>query len=205
MTQELWIVLLAQVAAVTSPGPDFAIVSRNALVHSRSAGLWTSFGVTVGCLIHLSYCLLGLALLITQTPWLFQVLKIAGAAYLIMIGLRAALGTSRGLSSAAQANGSESMSSASAWLQGFLTNLLNPKATLFFLSLFTQVVSPDTSMKMKVLYAGLIFATTFFWFALCSFLLSQARLKKKLEKFHSKIEKVTGWVLVAIGLRIAVL
>lgn len=209
-TQELAIVLVAQIVAVTSPGPDFALVSKNALVHSRKTALWTSLGVSVGCLFHLAYCLLGLALLISKTPWLFQMIQWGGAAYLIYLGLQSIFSKKEPQSEVSSsstrlaATQAISLSNARAFFQGLVTNLLNPKATLFFLSVFTQVVSTKTTLETKFIYAVLIFLITWAWFSFCSFLLSHWRLKAALSGFQSRIEKITGLALILIGFRILI-
>lgn len=88
LTQFVTIALL-MLLSVMSPGPYLALVSRNSLVYSRSTGLWTTLGIGCSILIHISYCILGLAVVITHSIVLFSMVKYAGASYLIYLGMRA--------------------------------------------------------------------------------------------------------------------
>ena len=81
-------VITITIFAVISPGPDFAMVSRNSLALSRRAGILTAFGIGLGVLVHVSYTLLGIGILIRETPAMFDILKLGGAAYLIWLGAR---------------------------------------------------------------------------------------------------------------------
>ena len=98
----LTITVIATLAMI-SPGPDFVLVVKNAARYSRRAALATTVGINLGIAVHMSYCILGLALIIAQTPWLFGLLKYAGAGYLIWIGVQALF--SRGGLAAATAPG----------------------------------------------------------------------------------------------------
>ena len=153
--------LLAVVAitffAVISPGPDFAMVSRNSLLLSRRTGVLTALGIAAGVCIHVSYTLLGVGLLIQQSLWLFNLIKLAGAAYLIFLGikmLRARPVTHDELVS------QPALSSLGALRTGFLTNVLNPKTTIFIVSLFMQVVQPGTGLVTQLGYGAFIALAT---------------------------------------------
>lgn len=140
-----------------SPGPDFFLVIKNAARYPRLAAMMTAFGVICGVATHMSYCVAGLAVVITTTPWLFNLLKYAGAVYLIWVGIQALL--SRGGSKMNVGNlPRQQVSLKSAFVQGYLCNLLNPKATLFFLAVFTQVLQIDSGLGEKLWYAGLFSA-----------------------------------------------
>ncbi|EPZ5287614.1 LysE family transporter, partial [Cronobacter dublinensis] len=121
---------VATIAALgmLSPGPDFFLVIKNAARYPRSAAMMTAAGVIAGVITHMTYCVAGIAVVITTTPWLFGALKYVGAAYLVWLGVNALLArgsTSLALDGVAQ----ESTSLKKAFLQGYLCNLLNPKAT----------------------------------------------------------------------------
>ena len=114
-----------------SPGPDFFLVIKNAARYPRVAALMTSFGGICGVITHMSYCVAGLAVVITTTPWLFDLLKYVGAAYLIWVGIQALFSRSN---SKMNLDGLEpqQVKLRTAFVQGYLCNLVNPKATLFF-------------------------------------------------------------------------
>ncbi len=130
--------------------------------------MMTAFGVICGVATHMSYCVAGLAVVITTTPWLFNVLKYAGAVYLIWVGIQALLsrgGSKMNVSSLPQ----QQVSLKSAFVQGYLCNLLNPKATLFFLAVFTQVLQINSGLGEKLWYAGIIFGLSAVWWPVLVF------------------------------------
>lgn len=141
---EFLTVALIHLLAVASPGPDFAVVVRESVTHGRRAGTWTAFGVGTAIFLHVGYSLLGIGLIVSQSIMLFNALKWLAAAYLLYIGFKA-------LRASPAKPGSDEVQAATiertprgAFVAGFMTNGLNPKATLFFLSLFTVVINPHT-------------------------------------------------------------
>ena len=185
-----------------SPGPDFFLVVKNAARYSRRAALMTAMGVNCAVATHMAYCVAGLAVVITTTPWLFMLLKYAGAAYLIWIGiqaLRAHGGSKLDLKNVAQ----EPVTLGKAFLQGYLCNLLNPKATLFFLSMFTQVLNVDSGLGEKLWYAGIILGLSTLWWPVLVFLIQSAPVRAGLSKAQRIIDKLLGGVLIALGIKVA--
>ena len=146
---EFMLIALVHLMAVASPGPDFAIVLRYAVRFGRQQALAASIGIGAAILLHVTWSLVGIAVLIQTTPWLFKVLSIAAAAYLAYIGVMA-LRSKAPLhpEQAIVGNAEETIPSAGkAFVAGFITNGLNPKATLFFLSLFAVIISPFTPLS----------------------------------------------------------
>ncbi|MBK5142266.1 LysE family translocator [Budviciaceae bacterium BWR-B9] len=185
-----------------SPGPDFFLVIKNAARYRRSVAMVTALGVILGVATHMSYCVAGLAVVITATPWLFNLLKYAGALYLIWIGIQALL--SRGGSKMDITNLSHQHTSyKNAFIQGYLCNLLNPKATLFFLSVFTQVLSLDSSTGEKLWYAFIIWILAAIWWPLLVVLIQSAPVRRGLAKVQSMVDKVLGVVLIGLGIKVA--
>ena len=185
-----------------SPGPDFFLVVKNAARYPRPAALMTAMGVNCAVATHMAYCVAGLAVVITTTPWLFMLLKYAGAAYLIWIGiqaLRAHGGSKLDLNNVRQ----EPVTLGKAFLQGYLCNLLNPKATLFFLSVFTQVLNVDSGLGEKLGYAGIILGLSTLWWPLLVFLIQSAPVRAALSKAQRIIDKLLGGVLIALGIKVA--
>ncbi|WP_147195127.1 LysE family translocator [Pantoea sp. CCBC3-3-1] len=185
-----------------SPGPDFFLIVKNAARYRRSAALMTALGVNCAVATHMTYCVAGLAVVITTTPWLFMLLKYAGAAYLIYVGVQALL--SRGGSKMDLTNvAPENTSLKKAFLQGYLCNLLNPKATLFFLSMFTQVLSVNSGFGEKVWYAGIILTLSSLWWPSLVILIQSAPVRRGLAKAQKLIDKLLGGVLIALGIKVA--
>ncbi|WP_413735300.1 LysE family transporter [Sodalis sp. RH21] len=185
-----------------SPGPDFFLVIKNAARYRRKAAMMTSLGVVCGVATHMSYCVAGLAVVITTTPWLFNILKYAGAGYLIWIGGQALL--SRGAGKMALGNiARQQVSLKKAFLQGYLNNLLNPKATLFFLAVFTQVLQIQSGFGEKLWYAGIIWLLAVVWWPLLVVLIQSGPVRRGLAKTQKLVDKLLGGVLIALGIKVA--
>ncbi len=194
-------------AAIT-PGPDFAMVVRQSVVHGRRAGVVTSLGVGSAMLFHASYTLAGIGLLVAHSILAFNVLKWLGAAYLVYVGIKTfrAPAMSMDLDAPAQplaAGTSESMSDARSFGLGFLTNALNPKAVLFFLSLFGTLVSADTPVALQVGYALSMSALLMGWFTLVSFFFTGRTVRAQLARAGRWFNRLTGGALIALGVRLA--
>jgi len=130
---EFLTIAVAHLFAVASPGPDFAVVTRQSVTGGTRAGLWTSFGVSIGILLHVGYCILGVAFVISQSPTLFSAMKFIAAAYLLYLGVKS-MRLSNGLNEQSiTASTNVSVDPGKAFVLGFLTNGLNPKATCFSL------------------------------------------------------------------------
>ncbi|ABU78513.1 LysE family translocator [Cronobacter sakazakii] len=195
---------VATIAALgmLSPGPDFFLVIKNAARYPRSAAMMTAAGVIAGVVTHMTYCVAGIAVVITTTPWLFGALKYVGAAYLVWLGVNALLArgtTSLALDGVAQ----ESTSLKKAFIQGYLCNLLNPKATLFFLAMFTQVLNVNSGLMEKLWYAGIIVALTLVWWPLLVLLIQSQPVRRGLTKAQKVIDKLLGGMLLALGIKVA--
>lgn len=182
-----------------SPGPDFFIVMKNAL-RSRLSGYATSLGVATAILIHVAYCIAGVGLIISQSILLFQVIKILGALYLLYLSYQL-LKTKR-QEKAQEIEKWETCSFYKSFQEGFITNVMNPKATLFFLSVFTQVISPETSILTQIFYGWTIAITALVWFILLSSIINQKYIRKNIQKWEFYIHKIMGGILGILGIKI---
>jgi RhtB (resistance to homoserine/threonine) family protein len=186
--------------AAMSPGPDFALVAKNSLTGSFRRGLLTALGVGAALLIHATYCLLGIAVVIYESPLLFNVVKYMGAAYLFYLGivlLKEKPSAGRKISDGKPVKHRP-------FVSGLVCNLLNPKATLFVLSLFTQFIDPGMRFLEKMAFGSVIAVVTFLWFALLSYLISHKHLQKHFARFQVTISKTMGIALCLLALFIAV-
>lgn len=202
VTQFLTVVIV-HLLAVMSPGPDFVMVTRNSLVYSRKVGVYTSFGLGIGIAVHVTYCLLGIGLLISQSILLFSIIKYLGAGYLIYIGYKSLKAKPQAEKNEEIQKAEKQISPLSAIRIGFLTNVLNPKATLFMLALFTQVINPGTPRLIESLYGMEMVAMTIAWFSLVSVFFSNPLIKERISKVQHHIERVTGAVLILLGIKVA--
>lgn len=195
--QELLAVLTITVLAVISPGPDFAMVSRNSLLRSRHAGLLTALGIGLGVWVHVAYTLLGVGLVIQQSLRLYAALKIVGALYLIYLGWK--MLRAPATDAAATDADTAELSDFAALRTGFLTNALNPKCTVFIVSLFLQVVQPSTPLAMRIGYGAFVSATHVLWFGLVALLFSGGQLKTRLLRARRWIDRAFGTLLIGFG------
>lgn len=193
-------VALAHALGVMSPGPDFAIIVRQSLAYGRAAGVWTAAGIGCGILFHVGYGLFGLRWLVTRVPASLDWIAAAGAGFLLWIGAQALRAQPLPDSDAMK---SPAPRSHAHFLIGLATNVLNPKATLFFVALFTTVVSGPMP---RLLDSGLAWAltlwlplSTFAWFATVSLLLSHAGLRAQLRRHAHQIDRAMGVILLLLG------
>lgn len=200
---EFLTVALIHLLAVASPGPDFAIVVRESVAHGRRAGTWTALGVGTGIFVHVAYSLLGIGLIVSQSIMLFNALKWAAAAYLLYIGIKALRARPADPVAAEAALMAGERSPRGAFVSGFVTNGLNPKATLFFLSLFTVVIDPHTPLTVQAGYGVYLAGATAAWFSLVALLFSQRRVRAGFARMGHWFDRLMGAVLVGLGVKLA--
>jgi RhtB (resistance to homoserine/threonine) family protein len=198
---ELLAVITITILAVISPGPDFAMVSRNSLLLSRRAGLLTALGIGGGVLVHVAYTILGVGLLIQNSIALFHALKLVGAAYLVWLGARMLAAKPGGNATESAA---ATLSDAQALRVGFLTNALNPKTTVFIVSLFIQVVEPATALPVQIGYGAFIAAAHILWFALVALFFSAGAVRQRILAVRHWIDRSFGALLVGFGVMLGV-
>nr|WP_194244913.1 LysE family transporter [Stutzerimonas stutzeri] len=200
---EFMTVALVHLLAVASPGPDFAVVVRESVAQGRRAGSWTALGVGCGIFVHVAYSLLGIGLIVSQSIVLFNLFKWLAAAYLVYLGWRALRARPMSLEAIDGANAPVARSAWRAFVIGFVTNGLNPKATLFFLSLFTVVISPDTPLLVQAGYGLYLAGATALWFLLVAWLFSRGRVRAGFARMGHWFDRLTGAVLIGLGARLA--
>lgn len=189
-------VALAHLLAVASPGPDFAIVLRQSLAHGRRTAIWTSIGVGTANLLHVAYSLLGLGILIRSSELWFNGLKYAGAAYVAWLGVQALRAKPRAGDDDPALGAATAPREHSAFLTGFLTNALNPKCGLFFISLFVLVVSPDTPKTIQALYGLWLVLATTAWFSLVSVIFTRREVRSRFLRQGHWIDRALGMVFL---------
>lgn len=194
---ELLAVVTITLLAVISPGPDFAMVSRNSLLVSRRAGVLTALGIGGGVLVHVAYTMLGIGLLLQSSLWLFNGLKLIGAGYLVWLGVKMLRSRPQGEITAA---GEAALSDLAALRIGFLTNALNPKTTIFIVSLFMQVVEPVTPLVVQLGYGAFISAAHIVWFALVALFFSAGAIRDAIMQFRIWIDRIFGALLIGFGI-----
>lgn len=190
--------------AVASPGPDFAIVLRQSITYGRAVALWTSVGIGSGILVHTGYSLLGIGLLVKSSITAFTVMKIAAAGYLAWIGIKALRAKPASLDRIQPGTTLPKVPSRrSAFLMGFMTNALNPKATLFFLAVFSVVIDPHTPRLLQAGYGLWMAVMTAIWFSLVSVIFTQEPVRRAFLRLGHWFERAMGAVLLGLGVRLA--
>ncbi len=201
---EWFLIATLMLLAVISPGPDFVMAVRHSILYSRRTGLFTALGFGLGVVVHITYCLIGLSAVIASSVMVFSIIKYIGAGFLIYIGIKAL--RSHGFSGNASLKGEhkrKDIHPMKALKIGFLTNLLNPKATMFFLALFTQVIDQSTPFTIKLIYGITCFSIITLWFCFVILVLSNRKVKNWFLGFAKWIDRLCGGLMIALGVRLA--
>lgn len=202
VSSELVLVAVITLLAVISPGPDFAITTRNSLLYGRKSGIATAMGIASGISVHVAYISLGLGYLISQSVWVLEGIRYAGAAYLIYLGISSfRVNKQDNLFDSQSKMGVKS--NYLAFISGFLSNVLNPKTALFFISLFTQIVSVDTSLSTLIMIGLFIATAHYIWFSLVALFLTSRKFKELFNQFKVHIERFIGVCLIGLGAQLA--
>ncbi|OIQ26524.1 LysE family transporter [uncultured Vibrio sp.] len=201
LIQGLILISSIHLLAAASPGPDFVLVSQQTLTNGKRAGLMCSIGIALGLSIHITYSAFGLATVIANSSSALWAIKILGGGYLIYIGVKG-LRAKPSLALESSATTPEKYSAKKSIGIGFLCNALNPKAPIYFVSLFTVVLSPDMPAYQIAIYGVWIMAIQFSWFALLVGLLSTPSINHRFKRYGHWIDRVLGGAMVALGIKV---
>jgi threonine efflux protein len=201
LLNEFLLLATAHIFAVASPGADFAVVIKNALKAGKAIGVSTAVGVGLGILVHMGYTLFGLSVLLAKSEWLFSAIRYLGAAYLLWLAFKSF--QSRKDSHRLIKNQSQTkIRRLDALKQGFFVNVLNPKVTLFFVALFTNIVSPSTPLFVQVGYGLWLSVYTMLWFAFVAWAFSTPRVLMWYQGHGYYVDWGMGVVLSLIAIRL---
>ncbi|WP_340610439.1 LysE family translocator [Xenorhabdus bharatensis] len=189
--------------AVVAPGPDFAVTIRQSIRFGRLAGIFTAIGIGVGISVHVIYTLIGVGALIHSTPWLMTVAKIIGGVYICYLGIQFIRSKPEQadfvLSHEAPV---QQQNLRRAFFIGFMTNATNPKATLFFLAVFTTIVSTATPLSVQVFYGVWMCMVNAVWFILVSCFFSNPVIRLKFIQMGYWFERGIGVILIGFAARL---
>lgn len=203
MTQEFISLTIVFFLGLVSPGPDFIITVRQSLLHNYKQAIATAIGISIGLMVHVGYCILGLSVIIANSVMLFNAIKYCGAFYLIYLGVKAVRSNGSNLAKQINTTNVQYNSIFSNIRLGFVTNLLNPKATFFIISIFALVVKQDTALSTKLLYAIWMFTVSAGWFSFVAVCFVNKYVKNFFLKFNKYIDNTLGVVLIAFGVKLA--
>ncbi len=201
MLNEFLLLATAHLFAVASPGADFAIVIKNTLRCGKTTGLATAFGIGLGILVHMAYTLFGVAIILARSETLFSIVKYAGAAYLLWFAYRCFQSRKTDKNPFNAATHIE-LRTFQAIRQGFVVNVLNPKVTLFFVALFTNIVSPSTPLWIQVSYGLWLSIYTMIWFALVAWGFSRQVVLIWYQQHGHYFDWAMGCILLLIAARL---
>jgi RhtB (resistance to homoserine/threonine) family protein len=186
------------------PGADTALVTRNALAMGMRGARWTILGIASGCLTHATMSALGLSAILATSARAYETVKLAGAAYLLWIGVQSIRQAGHPVSTETADVASAPNRGAHPFTQGFLTNILNPKVALFYLTFLPQFIPAGASvLRTSLLLAMIHNVLGFAWLSLYARFVDRLRVALTRPVVKGWLERVTGGALVLLGARLA--
>jgi RhtB (resistance to homoserine/threonine) family protein len=203
--ENFYLFALMCILLIILPGPDTAIATKNTVTVGRNGGLQTALGTCCALLIHTSAAVLGLSAIIVKSALLFSIFKYVGAIYLLYLGVKTLWSLKKTKDSVSQElNTKTQFMNTSCFKQGFLTNLLNPKVAVFFLTFLPQFVDAGSNTFLPFLIMGFTYTVlTAVWFFLYVLLINQISAFMKKPKTQTIIEGITGTILIGFGIKLA--
>jgi threonine/homoserine/homoserine lactone efflux protein len=186
------------------PGADTALVTRNALALGSRGARWTILGICTGCLIHATASALGLSAILATSARAYEIVKYVGAAYLVWIGVQGIRGAGRGADPSTSLGMTATLRAGHPFTQGFLTNILNPKVALFYLTFLPQFIPTGAPiLRTSLLLAMIHNALGFAWLSIYARFVDRLRVALTRPVVKAWLERVTGGALVLLGARLA--
>ncbi len=195
-------IALALLFVAMSPGPAFIVVTRQAVAHSRAAGVITALGVSVGSVIWVSLIMLGIAVVLEQAAWLYAMLRLLGGVYLVFLGVQLWRGARKPMAPEPGHHGAQHRLWGVFW-RAILLQLLNPKAAVFFGSVFLTMLSPDAPTWLRGTALGIVFVIEFGWYLVVATTFSSRPAQRVYAKAKGWIERIAGAWLALFGARLA--
>jgi threonine efflux protein len=199
--QGLLLISSIHLLAAAAPGPDFVLVSQQTLSNGKRAGLLCSLGIALGLSIHILYSSLGLAAIIANSSSALWGIKLLGGCYLIYLGI-SGLSARAANKQAIEVTATTEFSALKTIGLGFLCNALNPKAPIYFVSLFTVVLSQDTPAQHLVIYGLWMMLLQLAWFSFLTLLLSRPVVTRKFQCMGHWIDRLAGGAMLLLGVKV---
>lgn len=185
--------------AVMSPGPDLVMILRNTLAYSRRSGICAALGTSSGILVHVTYTLLGVGILIKEAPLVFNGIRILGACYLTYVGWRAIRTAFKNRATYDFQKEAKDITPFQAWRSGFITNVTNPMVLVLFLSIFSTVITDETPSLVLGFFMGEIILISLLWFTGVAVLFAIPVIRNTFKKLGPWLDVITGVVLIALS------
>ncbi|OIX98434.1 threonine export protein RhtC [Pantoea sp. Ae16] len=198
-------VALVHLVALMSPGPDFFFVSQTAASRSRKEAMMGVLGITLGIVIWAGVALMGLHLLLAKMAWLHEIIMVGGGLYLLWMGWQL-LRSARQRHKQPQSNAPvvELPKRGMSFLKGLLTNLSNPKAIIYFGSVFSLFVGNDVGAATRWGLFLLIIAETFAWFALVAAIFALPWMREKYQRMAKWVDGMAGVLFAGFGIHLII-
>lgn len=199
--EHYWIFILSSILLNITPGSDTIYILSRSIFQGKKAGIMSVYGIISGSLVHTLLAGLGLSLILMQSALAFNIVKWIGAAYLIWLGIRSIMARHE---SAQTMQAIDSQSNRKVYLQGMMTNVLNPKVALFYLAFIPQFVSPEqTYGAIPFILLGLTFSTTgILWCMLLVVFSSKMANRLQSSRIATYMNKITGSIFILLGLNL---
>ncbi|HEC8322744.1 LysE family translocator [Providencia rettgeri] len=194
---EIIAVATITILAVISPGPDFAMVTRNSYTYGIKTGLLCALGIAIGVQVHVFYTVFGITLVILSSPTLFLIVKLIGVFYLVYIGFKS---LTNKVKISSDKTASQPLSALNAFKNGFLTNALNPKTMFFVVSVYSQVISTQNSIWLNLSYGLFISFAHWLWFSLIAIFFATPVVRNKILNYQFIMDRTIGALLILLGL-----
>ena len=198
-------VALAHFLALLSPGPDFVLVVKSAVRNDRSKAIGVAAGISTANALYIALCLAGVGALLASSVWVMISLKIIGGLFLLFLAIQA-LRAKRSAYAELSVDNDKIQYGKSSFIKefitGFMSGILNPKNLLFYLSLFTVVLTSDVGLAFKIALGVWMTLVVFFWDTAIIFMLSTNKARSRFTKLAYYIDKITGVILGVVGFSI---
>jgi len=189
--------------ALVSPGPDFALVVKLASQESRNTAIASAVGISIAILIHTILSLTGVSLMIKSSQTLYMIVQMVGASYLTWMGFSAVKGALQHWKTKVSVDYHQlrlnQLTPTQGFMQGLWTNLLNPKAMVFFIILFSAMITPDVSLMTKLSATIIMLVLSLIWFVFIALILSKPIIQQRMQKAKPAINLFTGLLFITVS------
>jgi RhtB (resistance to homoserine/threonine) family protein len=199
---ELLLVAITMFFATVSPGPDFAFILKQGVTYGRKTSIYTALGIGSAVSVHIIYTIIGIGLIISKSLVLFTIVKFLGAGYLIYLGYKSFKSTGFKIDKE-ESSETITMKNKEAFLLGFLCNVLNPKAALFIISIFTVTISSNTPFTIQSIYGIACILIALSWYVFLAYVLSNDKIRVFFNRFGKWFDKTVGMILISMCIKVA--
>ncbi|MFD0770580.1 LysE family translocator [Bacillus sp. CGMCC 1.60114] len=204
LVTQYYLFVAMSIFLIILPGPDTGLVTQNTILQGKQGGMKTVFGILCGLSIHTLAAVLGISAILVKSAFLFSIFKYIGAIYLIYLGCVSLWSIRKKGKQTEDITVKNKYQGAPCFRQGFLTNLLNPKVAIFFLTFLPQFIQHDGNMFFQLFIMGMTYTVlTFLWFILYIYLINAIRTWMKKPSTERAIQGISGFVLLAFGIKLA--